>query len=132
MFLSSIGRKKLQERDVLVKPFEEIPKSKAFPIIESFLDKLAMKRGTGTQLDLFERRIKKYGPIFREESPFAEEAVFTINPQDFEKVFKDEEAGTFTERTRFWTYEAYGRKYGTPNPLFDMDADEFFRRKAAI
>ena len=116
----------------MVKPFAEISKSKAFPIIGSFPDNLAMKRGTGAQLDLFKRRIKKYGPVFREESPFAKEAVFTINPEDFEKVFKDEEAGTFTERTRFWTYETYGRKYGTSNPLCDMDADEFFRRKAAI
>lgn len=132
IFTSSIGRQKLHEKDVLVKPFEEIPKSKAFPIIGSFLDNLAMKRGTGTQLDLFKRRIKKYGPVFREESPFTEEAVFTINPEDFEKVFKDEEVGKFTERTRFWTYNTYGRKHGTPNPLFDMGADEFFRRKAAI
>ena len=131
LFLQSFLRRNLQEQEHSVKPYEEIPKIKGLPLVGTFLDYLLMKKGT-SQLDLCADRVKIYGSIFRENLPFIGEVVFTASPEDFEKVFKDEQRGVFTNRMSVWSLRAFSKKHKAPNALFDMNQGEFLRRKEAI
>ena len=131
MFLQSFLKQNLQTQEHFVKPYEKIPNIKGLPWVGTLIDYLKMKKGT-TQLDLFADRVKTYGSIYKERLPFFGEVLFTASPEDFEKVLKDEQSGVFKKRMSGWAFQAYAKKYGIPNPLFDMDEGEFFRRKEAI
>ena len=131
IFLQPFLKTNLQKQENFGKPYEKIPKVKGFPLIGTLLDYLTMKKGT-TQIDLFADRIKTYGSIYREQLPFGGEVLFTACPEDFEKVFKDEERGVFKKRMPLWSFQAFAKKHGIPNALFDMTEGEFFRRKEAI
>ena len=131
LFLQSFLRRSLQEQEHSVKSYQEIPEVRGLPLIGTWLDYLLMKKGT-SQLDLCADRVKTYGSIFREHLPFIGEVVFTVSPEDFEKVFKDEQRGIFTSRLSGWSIQAFSKKHKTPNALFEMNEGEFFRRKEAI
>ena len=131
IYSQSFLKRNLQKQENFVQPYEKIPKVKGFPLIGTLMDYLTMEKET-TQIDLFTDRIKTYGSIYREQLPFGEEVLFTASPEDFEKVFKDEERGVFKRRLPLWSFQAFAKKHGTPNALFDMTEGEFFRRKEAI
>ena len=131
LILQSLLRRNLQEQEHSVKPYEQIPEVKGLPLVGTLLDYLLMKKGT-SQLDICTDRVKTYGSIFREHLPLIGEVVFTASPEDFQKLFKDEQRGVFTSRLPVWSLQAFSKKHKAPNALFDMNEGEFFRRKEAI
>lgn len=131
LILQSLLRRNLQEQEHSVKPYEEIPEVKGLPLVGTLLDYLLMRKGT-SQLDICTDRVKTYGSIFREHLPLIGEVVFTASPEDFQKLFKDEQRGVFTSRLPVWSLQAFSKKHKAPNALFDMNEGEFFRRKEAI
>ena len=131
IFVQSLIKQNLQAQENSLKSYQEIPKVKGLPLVGSLLDHFRLKKGA-TQLDLITGRVAKYGSLYREQIPPFGEMLFTNNPDDFEKVLKDEERGSFPKRRSQWAFRAYAKKYDMPNPLFDMSEDEFYRRKEAI
>lgn len=131
IFAHSRIKQNVQAQENFLKPYQEIPKVKGLPLVGSLLDYFTLKKGT-TQLDLITARVAKYGSLYREQIPLFGEMLFTKNPDDFEKVLKDEERGSFPKRRSNWALRAYAKKHDIPNPLFDMNEDEFYRRKEAI
>ena len=61
--------------------------------------------------------------------PFIGEVAFTKSPEDFVKVFKDEQTGVFTSRLSVWALQVFSTKHKAANALFDMNEGDFFCRK---
>ena len=114
-----------------VRPFTDIPLVKGKPLIGSSLEVLSNMRELHKLLD---RRIREYGPVYREQLGIGEQAqmVFTANPDDWKNILYGEVRGTPAGRMKLWSLDAYSRARDTVGNYFNLEGKDYEHAKEGI
>lgn len=100
-----------------VRPFDQIPKAKGYPVIGTVLDYLTVKFKLQK---VFKQRVEKYGLIYREKLfPGLPEQVIVFDPEDVKTVFRADgkwpnrpEGGEIFRKLRQESFESMGVLFG--------------------
>ena len=100
-----------------VRPFDQIPKAKGYPVIGTVLDYLKVKFKLQK---VFKQRVEKYGLIYREKLfPGLPEQVIVFDPEDVKTVFRADGklpyrpvGGEIYRKLRQESFESLGMLFG--------------------